>query len=42
MKSFFKKCADVGIDGIIIPDLPYEEKSEVEEISKKYGIDLFP
>ena len=39
-EEFFKKCADVGIDGIIIPDLPYEEKSEVEEISKKYGIDL--
>ena len=39
-EEFFKKCADVGIDGIIIPDLPYEEKTEVEEISKKYGIDL--
>lgn len=39
-EEFFKKCFEVGIDGIIIPDLPYEEKTEIEDISNKYGVDL--
>lgn len=37
---FFKKCQEVGIDGIIIPDLPYEEDKEVKEICSKYGVTL--
>ena len=28
-EKFFKKCSLVGIDGIIIPDLPFEEKNEI-------------
>lgn len=39
-ESFFKKCADCGVDGIIIPDLPFEEKPEVDGTAKKYGVDL--
>lgn len=35
---FFKQCSEVGIDGLIIPDLPYEEKDELEEYSSRYGI----
>lgn len=27
-EKFFKKCKDVGINGIVIPDLPYEEKKK--------------
>ncbi len=38
--SFFAKCKEVGVDGIIIPDLPFEEQAEVHEFSGKYGIDL--
>ncbi|MFV0395050.1 MAG: tryptophan synthase subunit alpha [Coprobacillaceae bacterium] len=38
--SFFKKCKEHQVDGIIIPDLPYEEKAEVEEVSKVYDVDL--
>ncbi|MBQ8924447.1 MAG: tryptophan synthase subunit alpha [Lachnospiraceae bacterium] len=37
---FFKTCQEIGIDGVILPDLPYEEKGEFEEISDKYGVDL--
>jgi len=37
--AFFKKCKEVGVDGIIIPDLPYEEQSE---IPNRHGIDLIP
>lgn len=37
---FFEKCRGVGVDGIIIPDLPYEEKHEVSDTAEKYGVDL--
>ena len=40
--AFFAKCKEVGVDGIIIPDLPYEEKPEVHEFSSKHSIDLVP
>ena len=38
--AFFKKCADVKLDGIIIPDLPFEEQPPVREAAGKHGIDL--
>jgi len=38
--AFFKRCGAVGLDGIIIPDLPFEEHSEVRETASKYGVDL--
>ena len=28
-ERFFQKCRDVGVDGIIVPDLPFEEKEEI-------------
>ena len=39
-EKFFSKCEEVGISGIIIPDLPYEEKDEFDGICKKYDRDL--
>ena len=39
-EKFFTRCREAGVDGIIIPDLPYEEKGEVEEIAAAHGIDL--
>jgi len=38
--AFFKRCADVGLDGIIIPDLPFEEQPPVREAAAQHGIDL--
>lgn len=38
--NFFAKCAQIGICGIIIPDLPYEEQSEAKNIAVKYGIEV--
>ena len=38
--SFFKKCAEVGVDGIIVPDLPFEEKREVSEVADGFGVDV--
>ena len=31
VKDFVKKCNEVGVDGLIIPDLPYEEQDEINE-----------
>jgi tryptophan synthase alpha chain len=40
--NFFAKCKEVGIDGIILPDLPFEERAEVHKFSAKHNIDLVP
>jgi len=39
-EKFFAKCSEVGIDGIILPDIPFEERNEFLDISEKYNIDL--
>lgn len=38
--EFFKRCRETGVDGIIIPDLPFEEQGEVRNAAGPYGIDL--
>ncbi|MDR0320152.1 MAG: tryptophan synthase subunit alpha [Treponema sp.] len=38
--AFFKRCGDIGLDGIIIPDLPFEEQPPVRSAASKHGIDL--
>ena len=37
---FFARCKEIGVDGLICPDMPFEEKSEADEIAKKYGISI--
>lgn len=39
-ERFASACKEIGIDGLILPDLPYEEKDEFQPICNKYGIDL--
>lgn len=39
---FFSKCKQVGIDGVIIPDLPMEERGEVLPFAHKYQCALIP
>ena len=39
-ERFFSTCREIGIDGLILPDLPYEEKEEFHPLCKKYGVDL--
>ena len=39
-EKFFSRCQDAGIDGIIIPDLPFEEKGELEGIAAAHGVEL--
>ena len=38
--KFISTCKEIGIDGLILPDLPFEEKEEFQPICKKYGVDL--
>lgn len=38
--EFFRRCHDTGVDGIITPELPFEEKGEWKEYSDYYGVDL--
>ena len=40
LEQFCSKCAEVGIDGLIIPDLPPEEGKELEKSTKRHGLDL--
>ena len=39
-ERFMKNCKEVGIDGVILPDLPYEEKEEFLPVCHEYGVDL--
>lgn len=42
MEKFMSECKAVGIDGIIIPDLPIEERKDIMAIADKYNIYLIP
>lgn len=37
---FFGRCEELGVDGIIIPDMPYEEKGELSGIAAAHGVDV--
>lgn len=39
-EKFISTCRDIGIDGLILPDLPYEEKEEFLPTCRQYGVDL--
>ena len=39
-ERFLGKCADVGIDGLILPDVPFEEREEFLPICRRYGVKL--
>ncbi len=39
-EDFIRTCSEIGIDGLILPDLPFEEKEEFQPICRIYGVDL--
>jgi tryptophan synthase alpha chain len=39
-EKFFAKCNEIGVDGIIIPDLPFEEQSELKSEAEHYGVNI--
>lgn len=41
IENFCKKCAEVGVDGVILPDLPMDEyESEYKPVFEKFGLHL--
>ena len=41
-EQFISICRDIGIDGLILPDVPYEERDEFAPLCAQYGLDLVP
>ena len=39
-EKFISTCRDIGMDGLILPDLPFEEKEEFLPLCHQYGVDL--
>ena len=39
-EKFISLCKETGVDGIILPDLPFEEKEDFSPVCDKYGVDL--
>ena len=39
-EAFLSACSRLSMDGLILPDLPFEEKEEFLPICHKYGVDL--
>ena len=39
-EKFFAKCQELGVDGVILPDVPFEEKDEFLSTCRKFGVDL--
>ena len=39
-EKFISTCRDIGIDGLILPDLPFEEKEEFLPTCRQYDVDL--
>lgn len=39
---FFEDCAKSGVDGIFVPDMPFEERPEAADYAKKHGITIIP
>lgn len=39
-ERFMERCVECGMTGVIVPDMPYEEKQELEAVCREYGIEL--
>jgi len=37
---FFARCADIGVSGVIIPDMPFEEQGEAKSFARQHGVEL--
>lgn len=38
--KFLSRAAEAGVQGLILPDVPFEEKGEFEPLCAKYGLEL--
>jgi tryptophan synthase alpha chain len=40
IERFVRRCVECGVDGLIVPDLPFEERDELLEVCSPQGIEL--
>jgi len=40
VEAFMRRCREVGMDGLIVPDLPFEEREELAPCCEAHGLDL--
>ncbi|WHH59596.1 tryptophan synthase subunit alpha [Petroclostridium sp. X23] len=40
IEKFIIECSEIGLDGLIIPDLPFEESEEIRELASKYDVNI--
>lgn len=39
-KKFMENCSKAGVAAVIVPDVPYEEKTELKPLCEEYGVTL--
>ena len=39
-ERFMRNCKECGVDGVIVPDMPFEERDELKDVSEQYGVDV--
>lgn len=39
-ERFITACAEIGVDGLLLPDVPFEEKEEFAPLCRTHGVDL--
>lgn len=42
MEAFLSDCAHKGVDGLVIPDLPYEERIRYKNLFDRFPVDIIP
>ena len=39
-EKFFKRCKEAEVKGVVVPDLPFEERDEIASSADKYGVHI--
>jgi tryptophan synthase alpha chain len=39
-ERFFARCAAIGVSGVIIPDMPFEEQGELKPFARRHGVEI--
>lgn len=39
-ERFISRCAELGVCALVVPDMPFEERKELQPYCKQYGVDL--
>ncbi|MGN0487814.1 MAG: tryptophan synthase subunit alpha [Ruminococcus sp.] len=40
VEKFIKRCSEIGVSAVIVPDVPFEEKQELTPMCEKYGVNF--